>query len=150
MPTSTSDADSARGGADRAARRARVAVAAVFLTNGALYANLVPRFPQLKADLGLSNTELGAAVAAFPLGSLVAGLLASAVITRLRSGPVAAHGIVLLALAFLLAGIAPTGLLLAVGLDARGDACADTWAARHVGLAVDSRLLVAALRLRGA
>ena len=32
-------------------RRARVAVAALFLTNGALFANLLPRYPEIKADL---------------------------------------------------------------------------------------------------
>ncbi len=40
-------------------RRARIAVAALFLTNGAIFANLLPRFPEIKADLALSNTEYG-------------------------------------------------------------------------------------------
>ncbi|MGW6223635.1 MFS transporter, partial [Streptomyces olivaceus] len=31
-------------------RRARVAVAVLFFTNGALFANLRPRYPQIKAD----------------------------------------------------------------------------------------------------
>ncbi|WP_424187373.1 MFS transporter [Actinokineospora sp. G85] len=106
------------------ARAARAGVAAVFLTNGALYANLVPRFPRVKADLGLSNAELGAAIAAMPAGALVAGLFASAVITRLRSGRVAAYGIVLLALAVLSVSVAPNwfafagAMFLAGALDA--------------------------------
>ena len=41
------------------ARRARVAVAAQFLTNGALFANLLPRFPEIKTDLALSNAPYG-------------------------------------------------------------------------------------------
>ena len=49
-------------------RRARVATAALFLTNGALFANLLPRYPEIKADLGLSNTAFGLAVAAFSAG----------------------------------------------------------------------------------
>ncbi|OLR92656.1 MFS transporter [Actinokineospora bangkokensis] len=106
--------------ADARARRARAAVAAVFLTNGSLYANAVPRFPQVKADLGLSNAELGAAVAALPAGSLVGGLFASALIVRLRSGPVAAHGIVALAAAVALVGFAPSGPLFAAALFAAG------------------------------
>src|SRR5688572_7286510 len=83
----------------RQARLARAAVAAVFLTNGALYANVVPRFPQLKADLDLSNVALGAAIAAMPFGALLAGLFAAAAIQRFRSSRVAALGIVLLAVA---------------------------------------------------
>jgi MFS family permease len=88
----------------REARLARMAVALVFLTNGALYANVVPRFPQLKAELGLSNAALGSAIAAMPLGALIAGLFAATVIRRFRSSRVASIGIVLLAaLVFLLA-----------------------------------------------
>ena len=44
-------------------RRARTATAALFFTNGALFANLLPRYPEIKADLGLSNTQFGLAVA---------------------------------------------------------------------------------------
>ncbi|MEU4694075.1 MFS transporter [Actinoplanes sp. NPDC023714] len=88
----------------REARLARMAVALVFLTNGALYANVVPRFPQLKAELGLTNAALGSAIAAMPLGALLAGLFAATVIRRFRSARVASIGIVLLAaLVFLLA-----------------------------------------------
>ncbi|BBH70429.1 MFS transporter [Actinoplanes sp. OR16] len=88
----------------REARLARMAVALVFLTNGALYANVVPRFPQLKAELGLTNAALGSAIAAMPLGALIAGLFAATVIRRFRSARVASIGIVLLAaLVFLLA-----------------------------------------------
>lgn len=47
-------------------RRARVAVAVLFFTNGALFANLLPRYPQIKADLGIGNAAYGLAVAAFP------------------------------------------------------------------------------------
>ncbi len=47
-------------------RRARMAVALLFLTNGAVPANLVPLFPSIKAGLGLSNAEFGFAIAAGP------------------------------------------------------------------------------------
>ena len=50
-------------------RRARTAVAALFLTNGALFANLIPRFPEIKADLALDNAAYGVAIAAFPAGA---------------------------------------------------------------------------------
>ena len=57
-------------------RRARIATAALFLTNGALFANLLPRYPEIKTDLQLSNAVYGAAIAAFSGGALVAGLTA--------------------------------------------------------------------------
>ncbi|GGQ62040.1 MFS transporter [Couchioplanes azureus] len=85
----------------RQARHARAAVAAVFLTNGALFANVVPRYPQIKADLDVSNALLGTALAAMPLGALLAGLLAAPAIRRLGSARVAAWGIVALAAASL-------------------------------------------------
>ena len=79
--------------------RARAAVAAVFFANGALFANLVPRYPEIRADLGLSNAALGTAIAAFPLGALVAGLLAAPLIGRFGSARVATATIVALAVA---------------------------------------------------
>src|SRR5690606_20891963 len=39
---------------DLALRRARVGVALLFLTNGALFANILPRYPEIKASLGLA------------------------------------------------------------------------------------------------
>ncbi|WP_026422018.1 MFS transporter [Actinokineospora inagensis] len=96
--------------------RARVAVAGVFLTNGALYATVVPRLPEIKADLALSNAALGTALAAGPLGALIAGLFAPALINRLRSSRVAALGIVALSLAVIGIGIAPGWLPLALAL----------------------------------
>src|SRR5688572_2595759 len=61
-------------------RRARVAVSALFLTNGAVFANLLPRYPEIKTDLALTNAAYGAVAAAFPAGALVAGLAAGVVI----------------------------------------------------------------------
>lgn len=88
-------------------RRARIALALVFLTNGALFANVVPRYPEIKQGLGLTNALLGSALAAMPLGALVGGLLANAVIRRVRSARAAAFGIPLIALGFLLVAAAP-------------------------------------------
>ena len=105
-------------------RAARAAVAALFLTNGALFSNIVPRYPEIKDDLGLSNGALGSAIAAFPLGALLVGLLAAPIIARYRSARVATGGMLLLAIAILLVAAAPTwGILAAVlflagGLDA--------------------------------
>jgi MFS family permease len=101
-------------------RRARIAVSALFLTNGAIFANLLPRYPAIKESLGLTNTEFGAAVASFPLGALVAGLAAAALIRRFRSSRVAVFGTILTSVGVLFAGLAPAWLLLAAALFAAG------------------------------
>jgi MFS family permease len=105
-------------------RRARAAVGACFFVNAVLYADLVPRFPELKADLGLSNSSLGAALAALPLGALLSGLSSAALIRRFGSARVASGGLTLLAAAVWAAASAPNwaalagALLLAGALDA--------------------------------
>jgi len=101
-------------------QRARIAVAAVFLTNGAVFANLLPRYPEVKDSLALSNAELGTAVAAFPFGALLAGLTASALVRRFRSSRVASVGMVAVAIGILLAGLAPNAALLAGALFVAG------------------------------
>ncbi|GLL16230.1 MFS transporter [Pseudonocardia halophobica] len=115
----------AAGGAPapgRTERRARIAVAAVFLTNGAVFANLLPRYPEIKASLELSNAQLGTAVAAFPFGALLAGLTASTLVRRFRSSRVATFGMVVVAVGILLAGLAPNWGLLAGALFVAGAA----------------------------
>lgn len=102
--------------AEAQSRRARVAVAALFLTNGAVFANLLPRYPEIKSDLGLSNSVYGAAVAAFSVGALVAGLTAAALIRRYRSSRVAVVGTVGIGVFVLVAGVAASPALLAAGL----------------------------------
>lgn len=68
-----------------AVRRARYAVGATFAINGLTFANLVPRYPEIVAELGLTNASFGAAVAAWPLGALLSGLLAGVAVTRWTS-----------------------------------------------------------------
>lgn len=70
--------------------RARIGVGVLFVVNAATYANVVPRLPQIKAELGLSNTALGAAIAALPIGALLSGLAAGGLIARFGSARVAA------------------------------------------------------------
>jgi MFS family permease len=101
-------------------RWARVAVAALFLTNGALFANLLPRYPEIKADLALSNAVYGAAIAAFSGGALVAGLAAATLIRRYNSSRVAVVGTVGIGAFVVLAGLATTPVLLAAALFVAG------------------------------
>jgi MFS family permease len=113
-------------------RRARVATAALFLTNGALFASLLPRYPEIKADLGLSNTAFGLAVAAFSAGALLTGPTAAALIRRYRSAVVAVAGSLLIAVFVLAAGLAPSGVTLAAALFCAGAADSVTDVAQNV------------------
>ncbi|WP_240615024.1 MFS transporter [Arthrobacter ruber] len=96
--------------------RARLAVSVLFLTNGAMFANLLPHYPAIKDGLELSNAAFGVAVAAFPLGAIVAGLASGALVRRFRSSRVATAGTWLIGLSILLAGIAPSWAVLTATL----------------------------------
>ena len=101
-------------------RRARIATATLFFTNGAIFANLLPRYPEIKADLQLTNAIYGAAVSAFSGGALVAGLAAAVLIRRLGSALVAVAGSVALAVFVVGAAVATTPVTLAAALFAAG------------------------------
>lgn len=120
--------------------RARIAVAALFLTNGALFANLLPRYPQIKAHLGLDNAVYGVAIAAFPTGAIVAGLAAGALVRRFGSARLATAGTILTALGVLAAGLAPNVVTFALALFVGGmmDALTDVAQNAH-GLRVQRR-----------
>ena len=112
-------------------RRARAAVAALFLTNGAIFANLLPRYPEIKADLQLSNAVYGAAIAAFSGGALVAGLTAAALIRQFRSSRVAVVGTAGIAVFVVAAGLARSPILLAAALFIAGASDAITDVAQN-------------------
>lgn len=80
---------------DVTARHARVAVAVLFLVNGLTMANVVPWFPVIKTDLGLTNTSFGLGLAAAPLGGLLCGVAAGPLAARFGSGRVATRGALL-------------------------------------------------------
>ena len=64
------------------------AVAAFFLLNAFAYSHIIPRLPDIKADLGLSNAALGTAVAGLALGALVSGPVAGLLVGRFDSARV--------------------------------------------------------------
>ncbi|MGV9288404.1 MFS transporter [Streptomyces sp. NPDC003719] len=121
-------------------RKARAAVAALFFTNGALFANLLPRYPEIKADLGIGNIAYGLAVAAFPAGAIGAGLAAGVVIRRLGSARTAVAGTLLTGAGVLAAGLADSVVMLAAALFLAGamDAVTDVAQNAH-GLRVQRR-----------
>lgn len=112
----------------------------MFLTNGALFANLLPRYPEIKTNLEMSGATYGFAVAAFPTGAIVAGLAAGVLIRRFGSGRTAAVGTLLAGLGMLAAGTAPATWLFALALFVAGgiDAVVDVAQNAH-GLRVQKR-----------
>ncbi|WP_434742096.1 MFS transporter [Micromonospora sp. SH-82] len=124
----------------RDTRAARAAVAVLFLTNGAVFFNIVPRYPQIKDDLGLDNALFGTALVAYPAGALLAGLLAGAAVRRLGSARVASFGIVVTTVATLAVPVAPHWTALAAALFVVGslDAVVDVAQNAH-GLRVQRR-----------
>ncbi len=66
-------------------RHARVATAACFFMNGALFATWVSRIPTVQAELGLSHGALGTALFGMALGALVAMPVAGALADRFGS-----------------------------------------------------------------
>jgi MFS family permease len=121
-------------------RRARAAVAVLFFTNGAVFANVVPRYPELKARLTLSNAAFGSVIAAWPLGALLVGLIAGVLVSRWGSARTAPATTVLMAATLVFIGVAPSWWALACALFVAGalDAIADVAVNAH-GLQVERR-----------
>lgn len=70
-------------------RRARWAISLIFLLNGMSFCAIVPRYPELVHAIGLTNTAFGLAVGIGPVGGLLAGLGAAAIMKRLGTGTTA-------------------------------------------------------------
>jgi MFS family permease len=106
--------------------------------NGAMTGNLVPRFPDLKAELELSNTAFGSAIGAYGFGALAFGLLGGLLVRRFGSRRVAWLSSVAIAANLTLIGLAPSWLALAAVLAVLGalDSYADIGANAH-GLRVE-------------
>ncbi|MBK7819793.1 MAG: MFS transporter [Tessaracoccus sp.] len=68
------------------ARRARWAVSMIFFLNGASFCAILPRYPEMVEQIGLSNAAFGLAVGFGPVGGLLAGLLAAPLMARWGSG----------------------------------------------------------------
>lgn len=129
--------------------RARFAVGAMFAVNGLTFANLVPRYPEIKAALGLDNAAFGTAIACWPLGALVSGLLAGAAVTRWTSARVTLVGSLIMVVLINLVAWAPSWLALAavffvVGLiDALIDIANNAhglWVQRRLGTSIITSL----------
>lgn len=95
------------------ARHARAAVGLLFLANGIALTTVLPRLPEIKAELGLSNAALGVALAAAPVGSLAGVPLTGRLIARFGSAAVASVAGLVLGGALPMVGLAPAWAALA-------------------------------------
>ncbi|MEL4356994.1 MULTISPECIES: MFS transporter [unclassified Luteococcus] len=100
--------------------RARQGISLMFFTNGILFSVLLPRYPELKSALSLSNTAFGLAVIAMPMGAILAAALSAPLMRRLGTRAVMTAGTALVALMVFLAGTSHTvwvfaGALLVAG-----------------------------------
>ena len=86
-------------------RLARLGVLLIFFVNGATFASLVPRYPEIIERLHVSNTLWGLALGIGPIGGIALGWLAAPLMRRYRSRNVAA-----------LAQIASSGALVILAL----------------------------------
>jgi MFS family permease len=106
----------------------------LFFTNGALYANVVPRLPEIRDGLHLGNGTYGLVIASTGLGGLVAGLFAGSLVHRYSGGRLAVACATLFGLLLFLIPVAPSAALLAAvlfilgGLDSVMDVSMNTHA----------------------
>jgi MFS family permease len=110
----------------------------MFFTNGVLFCALLPRYPELKEQFGLSNTEFGLAVVSFAAGAIAAAGVAAPLIRRLGATRVTWVGSTTIAVAITAAGVSPNVWLFAGALVIAGVIDAIVDAAQNVaGIAVE-------------
>lgn len=111
-----------RAPASPEAARARYAVAAIFLVNGALVGSWAPLIPFVANRLAIGTGTLGLALLGIAVGAMVAMPLAGAVMSRVGSAPVIRVAVAASAIALILPVFAPSVSLLAAALIAFGAA----------------------------
>ncbi|HSK90060.1 MAG TPA: MFS transporter [Euzebyales bacterium] len=87
----------------QAALRDETAIAVTFLVNGVVFASLLPRLPQIKAQLDLGDAAFGLALMGAGLGGLAGSLLAPRIMRRLSER----RTVIVAGVALALSGLAP-------------------------------------------
>src|SRR5699024_6121749 len=88
-------------------RRAALATALLFAVNGAIFGAIIPRLPEFKNALDMSESQFGVAMAFFPLGALLGGLVTPLLMRGRSDGAVAGTTMVLASVCTVLLPFAP-------------------------------------------
>lgn len=89
------------------------ATALLFAANGAIFGAIVPRLPDLKDTLELGPAGFGLAMACYPAGALVGGMLTPLLMRRRSDGAVAVSTMIGAAFVAALVGFSPVALVFA-------------------------------------
>jgi MFS family permease len=92
--------------------RSAIAIGAYFFVNGATYASWVPRLPQIKQALNVSDTQLGLTLVGGVVGSLAMSFAFAPAVTRFGSKRMTMVSSMLLTLLLPLIGLAPSAFVL--------------------------------------
>ena len=101
-------------------RHSGMAVAVLFFVNGMTFSNWLPRIPEVRDRLGLSNAGLGATLLGGGLGGIVGSLLVARASERLGSKRLLVVAASALAIGLPLIGFAPSAIVLLLVLTALG------------------------------
>ncbi len=102
--------------------RTRIAVLALFFTNGALFANWAPRIPSVQDGLAINATMLGVALTGLGVGGLLFTLTAGTLVDRIGSRRVLLASTAALCAGLVLPALAPTWWALCLALVVLGAA----------------------------
>ena len=124
----------------RSARRARLAVAAIFFANGVVLGTWAVRIPAVKGALHLDDAELGVALLFTAVGSVLSMPLAGRVVARRGSRGTTLAAYYASCVALPLLALAPSLVILALALFAYGASVAATDVSMNAhGLVVERR-----------
>ena len=101
-------------------RASGVAVAGLFFANGSVFSNWVPRIPDVRDRLGMSNGGLGATLIGGGLGGIVGSLLVARFLRRMGSRKLVLAAAATLAALLPLIAVVPSPLILVVLLTMLG------------------------------
>lgn len=108
-------------------RRLALSAGVLFFVNGATYGNWIPRLPEIKDQLGVSNSGLGVSLLGGGIGGLVGSLAVGALMSRIGSRRLALSTLYVLPIAMTLVAFVPRAWMFFVVLTCIGlfDVCAD-------------------------
>ncbi len=117
----------ARIAPQRSPRRLAVASGVMFFANGAIYGNWIPRLPEIKDRLEVTNSGLGVALLGGGIGGLVGSLVVGAIMSRWGSRRLAITTLYVLPVVMVFVAFVGEPWMLLLVLSAIGifDVCAD-------------------------